>query len=310
MVDPSSLIDPSPNQQIKTRSSWLKSLTITGIAIASSYSLICAGLWFGQTKLIFKPTRVIENTPAKYQAKYEDVLIPVISENGNTENIHGWWIPNLDQAKLPLAEQRVILYLHGNAKNVGANAKHANRLKNFGFSVLVIDYRGYGKSSGNDPTESSVYADAQAAWDYLLKQGYQPQQIIVYGHSLGGAIAINLISNQQNKTANAKGLIIDGSFTSIVDMASLDPKYRIFPINLLIHQNFDSISKVSSIKSPILYIHGTADEVIPASMSQALYNATTAPKQLLLVPNAGHNNTASTNETLYANAIRQFFLKP
>jgi hypothetical protein len=308
MSDPSSLLNPSSHQQVKKRSPWLKSLAMSGVAIASTYSLICAGLWFGQTKLIFKPTRVIETTPAKYQAKYQDVLIPVTS-NGNLENIHGWWIPNLEQERLPLANQRVLLYLHGNTQNIGSNAKHANRLKNLGFSVLVIDYQGYGKSSGNDPTESSVYADAQAAWDYLLQKGYQPKQILVYGHSLGGAIAINLISSQQNNTAQAKGLIIDGSFTSVVDMASLEPKYRIFPINLLIHQNFNSIAKVSSIHSPILYIHGAADEVVPPTMSQALYNATTAPKQLLLVPNAGHNNTASTNEALYASAIHDFFLK-
>ena len=90
-------------------------------------------------------------------------------------------------------------------------------------------------------------------------------------------------------------------------MASLDPKYRIFPIDALIHQRFDSLSKVRSLKVPVLYIHGTADDFIPPAMSQKLYEETPSRKQIVLIPNGGHNNNASTNEPLYLNSIRSFF---
>jgi pimeloyl-ACP methyl ester carboxylesterase len=293
--------EPLPKRSQKR---WVLPVAIAGIAIASFYSSVCAVLWFGQTKLVFSPVKEITTTPAEFNANYEDVLIPVQIADGKAENIHGWWLPNTKQeSKSDLGDRNVILYLHGKGKNISANAKHANRLMRMGFSVLVIDYRGYGKSDGGFPTESSVYTDAQTAWDYLIQKGYKPSQIMIYGHSLGGAIAIDLAAKHQD----ALGMIVDATFTSMSEMAQLDPKYRIFPIDLLIHQRFDSIAKVRSLSMPVLYIHGTADELIPATMSQRLYEATSARKQIILIPNAGHNNTASTNEPLYLNSIRSFF---
>lgn len=287
-----------------TSKPWVKPLAIAGIAITSFYGSVCVGLWFGQTRLIFSPEQEITTTPAKFNAKYEDVLIPVSKPDGSSENIHGWWLPNAKQEQSGnLSDRKVILYLHGKGKNISANAKHANRLMRMGFSVLVIDYRGYGRSEGGFPTESSVYLDAQTAWDYLIQKGFKPNQILIYGHSLGGAIAIDLASKQPE----AMGIIVDASFTSISEMASLDPKYRIFPIDALIHQRFDSLSKVRSLKVPVLYIHGTADDLIPPAMSQRLYEATPTRKQIVLIPNGGHNNNASTNEPLYLNSIRSFF---
>lgn len=297
-------LEKTQNKPSKTPQRWVKPLAITGLAIASFYASACAGLWFGQTRLIFSPEYEITTTPAKFNAKYEDVLIPVNKADGSSENIHGWWLPNAKQEeKSDIGDRQVILYLHGKGKNVSANAKHANRLMRMGFSVLIIDYRGYGRSEGAFPTESSVYTDAQTAWDYLISKGYKPNQILLYGHSLGGAIAIDLAV----KHPDALGMIVDASFTSMSDMALRDPKFRVFPIDLLIHQRFDSIAKVRSLAIPVLYIHGTADDLIPAEMSQRLYAATPTRKQIVLIPNGGHNNNASTNEPLYLNSIRSFF---
>jgi hypothetical protein len=301
-----SSLESLQHEQIQKRSPkrWVRPVAIAGIVIASFYCSVCAALWFGQTRLVFSPVKEITTTPADFNATYEDVLIPVENAVGTTENIHGWWLPNAKQeAKSNLGDRRVLLYLHGKGKNISANAKHANRLMRMGFSVLVIDYRGYGRSEGGFPTESSVYTDAQMAWDYLIQKGYKPSQIMIYGHSLGGAIAINLAM----KYPDALGMIVDASFTSMSDMAQLDPKYRIFPIDLLIHQRFDSLAKVRSLAVPVLYIHGTADDLIPSEMSQRLYDATSTKKQIVFIPNAGHNNTAATNEPLYLNSIRTFF---
>jgi len=301
-----SSLESLQHEQITKRSPkpWLRPVAIIGIAIASFYGSVCAGLWFGQTRIIFSPEKEITTTPAQFNAKYENVLIPVKNLDGSSENIHGLWLPNAKQeGKAAVGDRKVILYLHGKGKNISANAKHANRLMRMGFSVLVIDYRGYGRSEGGFPTESSVYTDAQTAWDYLIQKGFKPDQILIYGHSLGGAIAIDLAT----KHPDALGMIVDASFTSMSEMAQLDPKYRVFPIDLLIHQRFDSIAKVRSLAIPVLYIHGTADEVIPASMAQHLYEVTPTRKQIVLIPNGGHNNNAATNEPLYLNSIRSFF---
>ena len=277
-------LESTLNKQVEKRSPnpWVRPIAIAGIVIVSFYGSVCAALWFGQTRIIFAPQKEITTTPAKFNAKYEDVLIPVKTVDGMTENIYAWWLPNAKQEmKSNLGDRQVILYLHGNSKNIGANAKHANRLMRMGFSVLLIDYRGYGKSEGGYPNESSVYTDAQAAWNYLVQKGYQPNQIMLYGHSLGGAIAIDLA----RKHPEALGLIVDASFTSMSDMAQLDPKYKVFPIDLLIHQRFDSIAKVRSLSVPVLYIHGTADDLTPATMSQRLYDSTPSKKQIVLIPN-------------------------
>jgi len=301
-----SSLEPLHHEQAakRSRNPWLRPVAIASIAIASFYGSVCLALWFGQTRLVFAPEREITTTPAKFNAKYEDVLIPVKKADGNSENIYGWWLPNAKQEeKADFGDRKVILYLHGNGKNISANAKHANRLMRMGFSVLLIDYRGYGRSEGAFPNESSVYIDAQTAWDYLISKGYKPNQIVIYGHSLGGAIAIELAT----KHPDGLGMIVDASFTSMMEMATLEPKYRVFPINLLIHQRFDSIAKVRSLSMPVLYIHGTADDLIPAAMSQQLFEATPSKKQIVIIPNGGHNNNASTNEPLYLNSIRSFF---
>ncbi len=198
----------------------------------------------------------------------------------------------------------VVLYLHGNGLNVGANVEHANRFHRLGLSVFLIDYRGYGKSQGEFPTESQVYEDAQLAWDYLVKQrGINPKQIYIYGHSLGGAIAIDLAVRH----AEAAGLIVEGSFTSARAMVDFQSGvYWMFPIDLLLTQRFDSIAKVDRLQMPVLFIHGTADTIVPVEMSKKLFVVAPEPKQLYIVPDAGHNNLAEFAGGEYLQRISQF----
>ncbi|WP_019498910.1 alpha/beta hydrolase [Pseudanabaena sp. PCC 6802] len=268
-----------------------------GLASVSIYALSCLSLWVGQNRFIFVPQREITRTPETYKLKYQEVYLPITTENGRVENMHGWWLPS------DRANAKVILYLHGNSKNIGGNIEHSHRFHKWGFSVFLVDYRGYGKSEGDFPTEAQVYVDAQAQWEYLTqKLGVNPKDIIIYGHSLGGAIAIELAS----KHPEAAGLIVEASFTSIKQMVDRDPKFSIFPVDLLLHQKFDSISKVGSLKLPVLYIHGTSDRVIPFSMGEQLFAATPTATQLVLIPNGGHNNNAETNPRLYLNSIEAF----
>jgi uncharacterized protein len=282
----------------KFRLKWLpQALTKIGLASAGVYSVACLSLWAGQNRFIFFPQREITTQPEQYKLSYQDVSLPVKTENGKIENIHGWWIP----ANRPNA--KVLLFLHGNSQNIGGNLKHANRFHELGFSVFISDYRGYGKSEGSFPSEAQVYADAQTAWIYLTQQrGINPKEILIYGHSLGGAIAIDLAT----KHPEASGLIVESSFTSISDMVRRDAKFAIFPIDLLLNQKFDSIGKVRSLTMPVLYMHGTADSVIPSSMSQQLFDATNSSKKIVLIPNGGHSDNATVNRSLYFLSVQNF----
>lgn len=271
-------------------------LPIVAIA-AIFYTAACLYLYFQQTRFIFFPSPVVDITPKFFNLNYQEVWLPVKTNSGKVERINGWWIP----ASQPNA--KVLLYLHGNGINIAANAEHANRFHQMGFSVLLIDYRGYGRSEGSFPTEMQVYQDAVTAWNYLVQaRQIQPSQIYIYGHSLGGAVAIDLAVQH----SDAAGLIVEGSFTSVRDVVDYQAIYRIFPVNLLLHQQFDSIKKVRSLKMPVLFIHGTADWKVPASMTEKLYAAAPQPKQLLLVSEAGHNNTAEIAGAKYFQTVQKF----
>jgi pimeloyl-ACP methyl ester carboxylesterase len=313
-----------------------KSLIAFGIVLAVAYSAACVYLFVAQGKFIFFPARAIETTPDDFQLKYQDVWLPIPSKTGAVESVHGWWIPASETPPSPpearggarkgewvLATPQshrravasvpalnkgglggVVLYLHGNGSNVGANVEHANRFHRLGLSVFVIDYRGYGKSQGDFPSESQVYEDAQLAWDYLVQQrGVNPNQIYIYGHSLGGAIAIDLAVRHPE----AAGLIVEGSFTSTRAMVDFQKGlFWLFPIDWLLTQRFDSLSKVDRLQMPVLFIHGTADNVVPVEMSKKLFDAAPEPKQLYIVPDGGHNNVAQIGGAEYLQIVSQF----
>lgn len=274
---------------------WLLNILV-GVAIA--YTAVCVFLFLQQTRFIFFPSSAIQTTPEFFNLRYQEVWIPVSTGDRRVERIHGWWIPATQPNAL------VLLYLHGNGSNIGGNIAHAHRFHQMGFSVLLTDYRGYGRSEGGFPTEARVYQDAAAAWDYLvLGEQIKPNQIFLYGHSLGGAIAIELAGQHPD----AAGLIVESSFTSIREMVELQGRFWMFPVDLILTSRFDSISKVRSLKVPVLFIHGTADLQVPAVMSQQLFAAAPEPKQLVLFPGAGHNNLAEVaGSSQYFPAVQKF----
>jgi len=269
--------------------------------ILSLYILACLFLLIFQKRLIFSPSsKESEITPATYNLKYEEVWIPLTNPGSNIETkikgnglIHGWWIPSSQ----PRA--KVFLHFHGAGANIGFNAKFARELHRAGGSVLLIDYRGYGKSRGN-PSETSVYADSEAAWNYLTITKQIPSaQIIIFGHSLGGAIAIDLAS----KHPEAAGLIVESSFSTLKDLIS-HFGLGIFPLDLIQNQKFESIAKVPLLKMPVLFMHGNSDRQIPNTMSQMLYDAAPSPKKLVMLSGMGHDDLIDSDQ--YHGAIREF----
>ncbi|WP_066381855.1 MULTISPECIES: alpha/beta hydrolase [unclassified Anabaena] len=274
-----------------------KLLPVASTIAAIAYLTICLFLFVKQTRFIFFPSSSIEITPEYFQLPYQDIWLPVEVSSGKLERMHAWWIP----AESP--QSQVLLYLHGNGVNIGANVAHASRFHQLGFSVLLLDYRGYGRSEGNFPNEINIYQDAETAWNYLVQQKkIPPEQIFIYGHSLGGAVAIDLAVKQPK----AAGLIVEGTFTSIRDVIDYRNTFRLFPIDLILTQKFESIKKIPQLQMPILIIHGTGDSTIPSFMSQQLYAVAPEPKQLILVPGAEHNELAKVAGVKYLQWIESF----
>lgn len=273
---------------IRLKQNWFRIL----LAATGLYLSLCLLLWLGQTRLIFFPDAVIQSTPADVGLRYQEVDLTV-----GDGTVRSWWVPT-SQTRAP-----TILYLHGNSSNLGDLVGRALLLHRLGFSVLLIDYRGYGLSRGVFPTEQSVYQDAVAALDYLTQtRQIPPQTIVVMGESLGGAIALATV--EQNPQVAA--VIVESSFTSMRDMIDYRLPLPIIPVEPLLHQRFDSLSRVQRLQVPILVIHGTADRVVPVRMGKALYEAAALPRHLLLVANAGHDDLPEVGGARYLQTLRQF----
>lgn len=259
---------------------WSRRIRWTLMLLMTAYILACTYMWATQLHYIFVPKSLLQTTPDRLGMKFEETHIPSGSgtEHGD---LYGWWIP-ADDSSAP-----TLLYLHGNDKNIGYahDIDRMARLHAMGYNLLTVDYRGYGKSTGGKPAESKVYEDAEAAWNYLIKQrASDPKRTFIYGHSLGSAVAIDLAVHHPE----AAGIIAESGFTSMINMAKLE--YPYLPVEFLLNQRFDSLEKIHGLKIPILLIHGTWDRLVPYQMSQRLYDNAPQPKTLKLVEGGEHGN--------------------
>jgi len=270
---------------------WWVKLPLLAVLV---YGGIVGYFWGWQRHLVFEPDAEVLTTPAGNGLAYEDVRIPSgVGEEAGL--LAAWWVP-ADKANAP-----TILYLHGNYRNIGLRPDYILRLHELGYNQLLVDYRGYGKSTGGWPSEAKVYEDAEAGWKYLLeKRGAKPGRTFIYGHSLGGAIAIDLAVRHPE----AAGLIVESSFTSMSAMGELN--YGFLPIAKLLDQRFDSIAKISQLKIPLLVMHGTADRKIPWQMGRELFEKAPEPKRVSYIEGGEHSNIAAVNWPEYRKAVSSF----
>jgi fermentation-respiration switch protein FrsA (DUF1100 family) len=203
--------------------------------------------------------------------------------------IHGWFVA------CP-GSRRVTLFLHGNAGNVTYRGQHFREIAAAGSSVLIIDYRGYGKSTGR-PSEKGLYADAQAAYDYLLKTS-RPQDIVVHGESLGTAVAVDLASRH-----HCGGVVLEAAFAAASEVAGT----ALPLIGPVLIRSFDSRQKIRRVQAPILFIHGRADHTIPMQLGQALFEAAPEPKSFWAIPGADHNDIVEIAGPEYQKRLRSFY---
>ncbi|HSC22356.1 MAG TPA: alpha/beta fold hydrolase [Casimicrobiaceae bacterium] len=229
--------------------------------------------------------------------------IPIAAEDGPAQRIHAWWWP-ADDAAAP-----AVLYLHGSRWNLTGQLFRIRQLHEFGFAVLAVDYRGFGKSEGGVPSERSVYEDARAAWREFAALVPDPRRRILYGHSLGGAVAVDLaawLDRHAGDDEPARGLVVESSFTTLADVARA-MSYDWLPVEWILSQKFDSLGKIGEVRMPVLFVHGAADRFIPARFSQALYDAARTRKRLLLVDGATHNNSMRVAPDAYRDALFALF---
>lgn len=190
--------------------------------------------------------------------------------------LHGWWIPH------PKA-QATILYCHGNSGSIAHQIGVFRFIQRLRVNVLGFDYRGYGRSEGS-PTEEGLYLDARAAYDHLTGElGQAGTSILLFGHSLGGAVAIDCAQDRP-----VAGLVVQSSFTHLRDAAR--HSIPTLPLHLLTRREFDSVAKVSRLSMPKLFIHGEADGTLPVELAERLYEVASPPKELYVVARGGHND--------------------
>jgi hypothetical protein len=225
--------------------------------------------------------------------------------SGKTVRLHALWqdAPAREASAAPAAAdgRPVLLYLHGSRWNVSRSAFRARRMTELGFAVLALDYRGFGRSDPSPSTEALAYEDARAAWDWLAAH-YPDRPRYIFGHSLGGAIAIELARQVDDEA----GTMVEGTFTSIPDVVR-STRWGWLPVGPLITQRFDSRSKVASIGSPLLVVHGADDSLIKPELGRRLFEAAVGPKQFVLVAGGSHHNTHAVGQSLYRDAIGQLF---
>lgn len=270
---------------------------LAAAATAVALSVGCATLEERERALIFQPSDRAWGGSAALAEGMDDVWIEFESKVSEAPvKLHGLWLPADKPVSAP-----VLLYLHGARWNVAGSAPRIRRMQELGFSVLAIDYRGFGKSTPGLPSEEMSYEDARAAWDWLAAK-HPDRQRYIFGHSLGGAIAIDLAS----RVVDERGTIVEGTFTSIPDVAST-MKWGWLPIGPLISQRFEAVRKVAKVGSPLLVVHGDQDRLIRSELGRKLYEAAQGRKRFLLVEGGSHHSTMSVGLARYREALADFF---
>ena len=255
----------------------------TGVAILIFYIFL---MW-REPHLIYYPDRTPFITPAGI------TNLNLITSDG--VQIHGWFIP------APAARVTVLL-LHGNAGNISDRLEKIQILRAVGAEVCIIDYRGYGRSAGT-PNDAGTYRDARAAYDYLTKTLHRStHNIVVYGESLGSAVAVELATQ-----APVGGVIIEEAFTSVPDVAQ--KLLKILPVRWLVRNRYDTLHKISRLSAPLLIFHSRQDEMFPYQYAERLLAAAPEPKQLVEL-HGGHNDAFWESQDVYRQALRQFFNPP
>ena len=235
--------------------------------------------------LVYFPDRELYGDPADVGLAFTDLTIP--TEDG--ERLHAWWIPTRAAAR------GHVLFFHGNAGNVSHRLEHAVALTAAGLDVLLLDYRGYGRSTGR-PSEEGLYRDARAARAALLAGGQvDPARLVHMGESLGGAVALRLAVE-----APPLACVLQSTFTSLRAVAR---QHYPAPLAALAGDAYPNLERIALLRAPVLILHGEVDEIVPVAHAEALFEAAGEPRWLRVVPGAGHNDLVQSMGPSYGTEV-------
>ena len=256
-------------------------------SVLAVWLLLVLIIYVFQSRLIFYPEKDIMMTPADVNLPFRDVFLQIDAGT----RIHGWYIPH-EQPRATL------LFLHGNAGNISQRLDSVKIFYDMGLSVFIIDYQGYGRSTGS-PSETGTYQDARAAWSFLTGKLQLPApQIIVFGRSLGGAVAVWLAA-----AYSPGALILESTFTSVADLGK--HYYPYLPVQWLTRIRYPTLERISRVVCPLLIIHSRDDEIIPFEHGQKLYAAARAPREFLQI-SGGHNEGFLLAGSKYIDGLQHF----
>jgi fermentation-respiration switch protein FrsA (DUF1100 family) len=268
---------------------WHVGLSLLIVA-ASIYAGLGLIMFFAQSRMLYFPLRDIEMTPRAAGFEYEEVFFA--ARDGI--QLNGWFVP----APSPSG---ILLFCHGNAGNISHRLDSIGIFRRLGLSTFIFDYRGYGKSGGR-PTEKGTYLDAEAAWRYLVEErGVAPSEIVLFGRSLGGAVAAWLARDH-----DPRALIVESSFLSVPDIGSA--LYPFLPVRLLSRFSYNTLEYLRAVRCPVLVAHSPEDEIIPFSHGLRLFESAPAPKEFLEI-RGDHNYGFLLSGKEYEEGLRRFLAK-
>lgn len=269
-------------------------LLLTVTVMAAVYGLLTLLLYLFQSRLVYYPDvgRGIVATPDSIGLVYEELWIA--GADGAT--MHAWFVPAPDLVNA----RGIVLYLHGNAGNMSHRLDALDIFNAAGLSTLIFDYRGYGQSAGQ-PSEQNTYEDAEAAWRYLVEQrGFAPERIVVFGESLGGAVAAWLAARTQPRPG---ALMLGSAFTSMPALAG--ELYPVFPSKLLARFDYNTLASLDAVTSPVLIAHSPEDRITPFAHGQRLFERASEPRQFLELAGS-HGDIFSMNRERWLKTLTVF----
>jgi uncharacterized protein len=253
-------------------------------------ALVLLFLRWREPRLLYFPMRDLELTPDRLGWEFQDVWLTT----ADNVRLHGWWLPTPPSTINPQPSPPTVLFFHGNAGNISHRFEKLQILRDLGVNTLIIDYRGYGCSAGI-PNEAGTYADAEAALGHL---GTNALGVVLYGESLGAAIAVELATR-----VPVGGVILEEPFTSVGDMAQ--KMFPFLPVRWLVRNKYDTLRKIDRINAPLLIFHSPTDEIIPYRHGQRLFAAARDPKRFVDL-RGGHNDAFLASGDTYRAALRAF----
>lgn len=278
---------------------WLRRALVALVVVSvSAYAAAVVWLMTQETELIFRTD--VAKADVRPSFPYEQIDVP--RDDGVRQFA---WRMARDKATAAAGGDEIwVLYLHGNASTVASrmNIKHYLRLRELGLNILAPEYRGYHGLDG-PPSEAGVAADARAAYDYLRdREGIPAERLVIFGWSLGAAVAVGLAS-----TVDARAVVLEGAPASIAHIGQ--EQYPLFPIRWIIRNPFNAIETVGGIRAPLLFLHSPEDTIVPYKEGRRLFDAAPAPKTFVEV-RGGHIESSEIDRDVFYGAIKTFLQTP